>query len=132
MSPLLDSMESEWRAQLRSMREAIAELQLDQKNDGTKGYGHDIDLDRGDITGGSRSGSEEIWDVWSDEGETEESSDVLDSFGEGPPATNNVQTHYDRRWLQLRCTSLAKGKSGLDADQLVESISTLFESDMPG
>ena len=75
MSPLLDSMESEWRAQLRSMREAIAELKLDQRNGETKGYGHDIDLDGGDITGGS--GSEDVWDVWSDETETEESSDML-------------------------------------------------------
>lgn len=130
MSQLLDSMESEWRAQLRSMREAIAELKLDQRNGETKGYGHDIDLDGGDITGGS--GSEDIWDVWSDEGETAESSDMWDDFDEGLPATNDVQIHYNWRWLQLMCDSLAKGRSGLDAGQLVESISTILESDMPG
>ena len=128
MSPLLDSMESEWHAQLRSMREAIAELKLDQQQIGhSQGYGHEINIDDGDITG--RSESDDIWDVWSDEEETEESSDFAEGLGEELKA---VQWAYDEGWLQSRCVSLANGRSGLDATQLMEQISTLLASDMQG
>lgn len=127
MSPLLDSMESEWRAQLRSMRETIAELKLDQKIGQGQGYGHDIDVDDDDITG--RSGSDDLWDVWSDDEETGESSDVVESLGE---ELKVPKLGYDQAWLQSRCISLADGRSGLNATQLNEQISTLLASDMQG
>ena len=127
MSPLLDSMESEWLAQLRSMREAIAELKLDQQIGHGQGYGHDISVDDDDITG--RSGSDDLWDVWSDEEDAEESSDVFDSLGEEPKV---AQPGYGRAWLQSRCFALADGRSGLDATQLDEQIFTLLASDMQG
>ena len=124
-------MESEWHAQLRSMREAIAELKLNQQIGQGQGYGHDIIVDSDDITGGS--GSEDIWDVWSEEeAETEESSDVLDGLSDDIVATTIGQPGYNREWLQSRCASLAKSRSGLDASQLDEQVSTLLASDMQG
>ena len=127
MSPLLDSMESEWHAQLRSMREAIAELKLNEQVAHGQGYGHDINIDDDDITG--RSGSEDLWDIWSDKEETEDSSDVVEGLGEELIVP---QLGYERPWLQSRCISLADGRSGLDATQLNEQISTLLASDMQG
>ena len=127
MSPLLDSMESEWHAQLRSMREAIAELKLDQQTSHGQGYGHDISVDDDDITG--RSESDDLWDVWSDDEETEESSDVVNSLGE---ESKVAQPGYGRAWLQSRCFALADGRFGLDATQLDEQIFTLLASDMQG
>lgn len=131
MSPLLDNMESEWHAQLRSMREAIAELKLDQKVGQGQGYGHDIIVDSDDVTGGSGSG--DIWDVWSEgEAETEDSSDVIDGLSDDVAAATIRHPGYNRGWLQSRCASLAKGRSGLDASQLDERVSTLLASDMQG
>ena len=130
MSPLLDSMESEWYAQLRSMREAIAELKLDQQIGQGHGYSQDIIINDDEITGGS--GSDDIWDVWSDNEETQESSGISDDLGDDIAAPKISQLGYSQDWLQSNCASLAKGRSGLDAGQLNDQISTLLASDMQG
>lgn len=128
MSPLLDSMESEWRAQLRSMREAIAELKLDQQICETQGYGHDIIVDEDDVTG---SGSDDVWDIRGEE-EVEESSDLFDGIDRDTFALDSGQPGYNREWLRSRCASLAKGRSALDACQLEEQVLILLASDHQG
>ena len=129
MAPSLDDFESQWLAQLRSMREAIADLKLDQRNSNVQPYGHDIVVDD-DLTGGS--GSDDIWDIWSNEEETELSSDVADSVVEDIAGLRFDEEPFDRRWLRERCITLARGNSGLDAEQLEEQLSVLLASDMPG
>ena len=129
MSPLLDSMESEWRSQLQSMREAIAELKLDGRNGDAHSYGHDIIIDEGEITGGSEK--DDIWNLWSDE-DLEESSDMLDGVDGDTPALNDGQLRYHRDWLRSRCISIAQGRSALCDGQLEEQIVTLLTSDMQG
>ena len=128
MSPLLDSMESTWRDQLRSMREAIAELKLDSRGGEVPMYGQEMLTD--DATQGS--GSESIWDVWSDDEETQGSSDVDVGVIEQKVVPNGDKLDYGRAWLRSRCAFLAKGKTGFNADQLEEQMSVLIGSDMLG
>ena len=129
MSPLLDEMESDWLTQLRSMREAIAELRLDQRNREGPIYGHDLVLDDGDVTG--ESGSDDVWDVWSDQ-EEEESSDVPDSVDENAFASEVYESRHDREWLRSRCKILADTRTGLNAAQLEEQVSNLLASNVQG
>lgn len=117
-------MESQWLAQLRSMREAIAELKLDQQDGEVQAYGHDILVDD---TGGSSS--DDLWDVWGDEEETE-SSDLADGFEEDQVQPDYESTSYNRDWLWKKCFSL--GTSRLNPCQLDEQLSALLASDMQG
>ena len=129
MSPLLDSMESEWRSQLQSMHEAIVDLKLDSRYGDAQYYGHEIIIDEGETTGESES--DDIWDLWSGEEEFEESSDTLDRVDGDTPVLNDGQIRYNREWLRSRCISIAAGRS-LEGGQLEEQISTLLASDMQG
>ena len=129
MSPLLDSMESEWRSQLHSMHEAIAELKLESRNGDAQYYGHEIIIDEGEVTGESES--DDIWDLWSGEEEFEESSDTLDRVDGDTPVLNDGQIRYNREWLRSKCITIAAGRS-LESGQLEEQISTLLASDMQG
>jgi len=111
------------------MREAIAELKLNQRNDEVQAYGDEIVVDE-DIA--RDSGSEDPWDVWSDEEETEESSGFVDGY-DGDYADSALEdTAYDRDWLERRCHILATANSGLNAGQLEEQLLALLASDMPG
>ena len=130
MSPLLDSMESEWRSQLQSMRQAIAELKLDGRNGDAQSYGHDIIIDESEIIRGSENN--DIWDLWSDEEEFEESSDMLDGVDGDTPVLKDSQIRYDLDWLRSTCISIAKGQSALEDGQLEEQVLTLLASDMQG
>jgi len=129
MSPSVDDLQSQWLAQLSSMREAIAELKLDQRNGEVQAYGHDIVVDE-DVTGDS--GSEDPWDVWSDEEETEESSDFVEEFEEDHTGLAFEDIAYNQDWLEKKCHGLATANSGLNAGQLKEHLSALLASDMQG
>ena len=132
MSPSVADLESQWLAQLRSMREAIAELNLDQKHGEVQAYGHDMVVDD-EITGGS--GSEDFWDVWGDDEdteETEESSDLIDGHEEGDAQRDSQNTPYTRTWLHEKCLALITGGSGLDPSLLEEQLLVLLASDMQG
>ena len=114
------------------MREAIAELNLDQKHGEVQVYGHDMVVDD-EITGGS--GSEDFWDVWGDDEdteETEESSDLIDGHEEGDAQRDPQNTPYTRTWLHEKCLALITGGSGLDPSLLEEQLLALLASDMQG
>ena len=130
MSPLLDSMELEWRSQLQSMREAITQLKFVGRKGDAQSYGHDIIFDEGETTGGSEN--HDIWDLWSHEEKFEESSDMLDGIDGDIPVPNNGKIRHNRDWLRSRCTSIAKGRSALEDGQLEEQILTLLALDMQG
>ena len=134
MSPSVADLESQWLAQLRSMREAIAELNLDQKHGQVQAYGHDMVVDD-EITGSSGSGSEDFWDVWGDNEdteETEESSDLIDGHEEGDPQRDSQHTPHTRAWLHEKCLALVTGDSGLEPTLLEEQLLALLASDMQG
>ena len=111
------------------MREAIAELKLDQQNSEVKAYGHDIVIDDEDTRA---TGSDDLWSVWSDEEETEESSDSIDGVEQDAAESAFEGTAYGREWLRERCLTLASGNLGLDPGQLEEQLSVLLASDMEG
>ena len=71
MSPSADTAASQWLEQLATMRAAIAELKLPKTNGDLKdlSYGNDYDLDEDDLS--PASGSDDIWDIISDEDEDE-------------------------------------------------------------
>lgn len=129
MSPSVDDLESRWLDQLRSMREAIAELKLDQQDGEGQAYGHDMVIED-DVTG--RSSSEDIWDVWSGEDETEDSSGFIDGYGQDRGQSALKEETYSQDWLRQRCSALALSSSGLDSGHLEEQISVLLASDMQG
>ena len=127
MSLSVESAHSQWLAQLAAMREAIAELKLDQASADAQAYGHDIEFD--DFSGSS--GSDDIWDVIS-EGEDEEySSDHLE--GAEDLLNGHVEDYgYDPAWLRSKCVTFASRRSGLDAEELEEQILALLASDSKG
>lgn len=127
MSPSLESAEAQWLAQLRTMREAIADLKLDQQNGDVQPYGHDIPLDDDEFTGGS--GSDDIWDIISDEEGEVYSSDYID--GEEDLVTENGAggAVYGQAWLTERCIAFARGRTGLNPDEVQEQIVSVLASD---
>lgn len=127
MSPSLSELESQWLAQLRNMREAIADLKLDQLHSDAQPYGHDIVVDDDQSVGGSDSDS--VWDVWTDE-EEEESSNLTDGSVEDRAPIRPVGQHFSRQWLKEKCWSIATGTSGLDPGQLEEQVAALLASEL--
>ena len=114
------------------MREAIAELNLDQKHGEVQAYGHDMVVDD-EITGGS--GSEDFWDVWGDEEGTEEtgeSSDLIDGHEGGDAQRDSQCAPHTRAWLHEKCLALITGNSGPDPSLLEEQLLALLASDMQG
>jgi antiviral helicase SLH1 len=111
------SLESQWLAQLASMRAALAELNLSQINDNehyeTKQYGQDILLDDEDLS--SASGYGDLWDYISDE------EDHSSDYNGG--ASGVV---YGMEWLGEMCQDFAGRKAGLDARELEEQIVALL------
>ena len=129
MSPSVSELESQWLAQLRTMREAIADLKLDQSRGDAQPYGHDIVVDEDQSVGGSDDDS--VWDLWADE-EEEESSNLTDgSYENWAPICSGGQP-FSRQWLKERCWNIATGASGLDPSQLEVQAAALLASDMQG
>ena len=130
MSEMEDPAYVEFLKQLESMRQAIAELKLDQEGIGRP----TIDVtasDDDDLVGGS--GSDDIWDI-SSEGEdvVEDDSDngFDDSVSEGTPAQLCTNSNsFDQGWLRRKSTACASNSSGLDATELEEQILVMLASD---
>ena len=129
MSPSLESAEAQWLAQLRAMREAIADLKLDQQNGDVRPYGHDIPVDDDDFTGGS--GSDDIWDLMSEEEVDVYSSDYIDREDEESVPQNNSAdgVGHGKGWLTERCAAFARGRTGLSPDEVQGQIISLLASD---
>jgi len=127
MSPSLESAEAQWLAQLRAMREAIAELKLDQQNGDVLPYGHDIPVDDDEFTGGS--GSDDIWDLVGEEEGEVYSSDYIDGEEDVLPQNATERAAYGQGWLTGKCISFARGRTGLDPDEVQQQIRSLLASD---
>lgn len=131
MSLSLANAESEWLAHYASLRQTLAELKTKQPVGETNGYGHDIVLDDADLIGGS--GSDDLWNVFSDDEEDEEySSDMLDSIPDSQNDKPKLAFPYGQEWLRSKCIALASSKSGMDAEELQQQLSAMLASDMRG
>ena len=129
MSPGIDSAESQWLAQLASMREAIAELKLDKTCTNGPSYGDDLMIDDNGFTVGN--GTDDIFYI-SDEGDDEYSSDYAEEILEAPSNNNVSGTGRGIEWLKSRTVALANQRSGLEANDLDEQIVALLASDSNG
>lgn len=131
MSLSLANAESEWVAQYVALRQTLAELKEDQSNGEINGYGHDIVLDDADLTGGS--GSDDLWNVFSDdEQDGEYDSDTVDGSPDAQKSKPTSAFSYGQEWLSSKCVALASSKSGMDAEELHQQISAMLASDMKG
>lgn len=136
MSPsVLEAAESQWLAQLTAMREALAELKLPPSlQDGQiNGYGHDIDLDDDDdddISG--PSGSDDPWDLYSDEYDCNLSTDMADGLDIPPQQSGARGASYGPEWLQQKCFDFASKNSGMSAEDLQGQLVALLGSDSDG
>ena len=129
MSPSLETAESQWLSQLTAMRNAIAELKLDdQPNGQAQAYGQDIVVDDEDLTGGS--GSDDLWNVFSDEEDEGYSSDMLDGVDDYSPDLNAENRPYGHEWLKSKCFAFADRKVGLNPEELEQQLSAMLASDM--
>ncbi|SMR47532.1 unnamed protein product [Zymoseptoria tritici ST99CH_3D1] len=129
MSPSADSAAAQWLEQLAAMRAAIADLKLPQTNGqvDTEAYGSDLDLNDDDLSPGS--GSDDIWDLISEEEDdtfSEESADVPEV---ATIAAEAQAKDGSRDWLRTKCENVARKGNGLDASSLEEQIVAVLASD---
>lgn len=130
MSLSVESAQLQWLAQLAAMREAIAELKLDQASGNGQAYGHDIAVDDDDLTSGS--GIDDIWDILSEEEDGDYSSDDLEGAEQHTLSGYGDAHGYDQIWLKTKCVALASRRSALDGGELEEQILALLASDSRG
>ena len=129
MSASLETAESQWLSQLTAMRQAIAELKLDDQSNGQdQAYGRDIVLDDDDLTG--TSGSDDLWNAFSDETDSSYSSDMLDGVEDSSPGLEASGHPWGHGWLRSKCLGIASGKSELDVGALQQQLSAMLASDM--
>ena len=111
------------------MRQAIAELKLDdQSTNKDQAYGRDIVVDDDDLTG--TSGSDDLWNAFSDETDSSYSSDMLDGIEDASPGLEASEHPWGHGWLRSKCLGIADSKSGLDAEALQQQLSAMLASDM--
>lgn len=110
------------------MRQAIADLKLDQSNDETHQYGRDIVIDDDDLLGGSSS--DDLWNVFSEDEDDEYTSDMIDGFEDYRPDRGVEGGVFDQVWLRSKCLAFASRKAGLDSEELRQQLLSMLASDM--
>ncbi|KAG8530050.1 uncharacterized protein KY384_005532 [Bacidia gigantensis] len=124
MSPSFDNAQAEWLSQLTAMRQAIAELKLDQATEQGPIYGEDLFLDDDELT---NSGSDDIWDISSNELGDDYSSDQIDAADVLPPTEVPKDAS---QWLREKTQALANKKPSTEADELYQHFHAILISDM--
>ncbi|KAF2097208.1 Sec63-domain-containing protein [Rhizodiscina lignyota] len=124
MSPVLEDAQSQWLAQLAEMKAAIAELKLDKANGLTEPYGADLNISEEDFS--DSLGSDNLWDLISDEESDEE--EEQDPGAVGADGVSHTPS-YDRVWLKQRCDDIALRGSWGDSTALEEQIIAILASD---
>lgn len=131
MSSSLENIESEWLAQYVAMRQALAELRIEQPSRKSKGYGDVIVLKDEDLT--ASGGSDYLWDLSSDpEHEAGYSSDTLDSVTGCPSGITKSGHPYGQEWLGSKCLAFANSKPGIDSEKLRRRLFAILTSEMRG
>ncbi|GAB7364562.1 hypothetical protein MBLNU230_g5369t1 [Neophaeotheca triangularis] len=127
MSPSADNAASQWLEQLAAMRAALADLKLPQTNgeDATQYDEDEFSLDEDDLSPGS--GSDDIWDLISEEEEDDFSDESLDPILDSHDGIAVKEGTQD--WLVQCCEGAASKGNGLDAATLHEQISAVLASD---
>lgn len=129
MSSTMEAAHVAWLRQLRTMREAIADLKLDLPTTNGSAYGSDIALNDEILTGGS--GCADFWDVLSDMDNAYD-EEGPDDGEENEETSDNDDTEQNENWLRDMITAFASRRSELDAEELIEQITALLASDSKG
>jgi antiviral helicase SLH1 len=122
MAGTVFASESEWLAQMRAMRQAMAELNLPPLPEDSQMYGADVNFDEESTD----SLDDDIWDVESVDDDSPPSDDAHPPVN-GLPVSPEGQ--HDRAWLHNKCVSFAQSRSGMDAADLEGQIAALLASD---
>lgn len=131
MSSSLENIELEWIAQHAALRQALAELRIEQPSCKSKGYGDDIVLEDKDLR--VSGGSDDLWDLSSDpEHEAGYSSDTSDSVTGCPNGRTNSAHPYGQKWLRSKCLAFANNKSEIDVEELQRRVFAILTSEMRG
>ena len=131
MSPsVLETAESQWLAQLTSMREALAELKLPSTNNTAPvvQYGQDILLDDDDDFALSTD-SDDVWDAALGDINAADAH-LLDGPWESPSKVHDQGHGQD--WLRSKCDDFALRHPGVAATDLQEQIVAVLSSDDDG
>jgi antiviral helicase SLH1 len=125
MSPSVDAIESQWRAQLQAMRSAIDELKNTIKESELESvqYGEPLNLDAY-----PSDDDDDFWDLISDEDEG--SSDFIQREAHAADLSSTGSgTVYDIGWLARQCLQAAQRGAGLDSHALQEQVLAVLASD---
>ena len=126
--PTLQELESQWTQQMKAMRDAIATLDLPRTLAGNiKPYGQDIKLDSPPSPYAS---SDNIWDLISDDESASSESEMLDGDQELAPDGVQPKSGYDFNWLTNSCLALAEKKPDLDANELLQQLTSAMVADL--
>ncbi|KAK3390415.1 Sec63 Brl domain-containing protein [Podospora didyma] len=118
---------AQWRAQVESMKAAVARLQPSQ----TTREPDDSDWDDDDIDSAyePRSSPRDVWDFISDDELADipfDSEDAPDGVDGGP-----AEMAHGLRWLAARCVEVSSRRSGLDPDALQSQVLDILNASRP-
>jgi antiviral helicase SLH1 len=131
MATKLDTMESEWLTKLAAMRESIAKLNLSEHDSSSPIYGSDLGLNDDEFLYGS--GSDDIWDLISDDADDSPDENVVSTANGALAVPSQAAAEkFDRNWLRNQCAMVASRKSGLEVDALKDQIIAILASDNSG
>ena len=131
MSPSADDAAAQWLEQLAAMRAAIADLKLPQTNGekvpDTDGLDLGIDIDDDDLS--PASGSDDIWDLISEDGDGEFSEESWELPDAEPHLDGVGEEIGSKGWLETCCRQIASKGTGLETDALRDQILAILASD---
>lgn len=128
MSPSFSTAESQWLAQLAAMREAIAEIKLDQPTGEFQSYGQDLVMEDEDL---SERSSDEIWDIFGGDEVNGHSTSISNDSDEFDSFLDGERNGFDLEWLREKCVALADHhSSGLESEHLQDHLRKLLMSKM--
>ncbi|EZG08200.1 hypothetical protein H106_02679 [Trichophyton rubrum CBS 735.88] len=128
MSTDLTPEERQWLDQLTAMRQEIEKLNLPNEPESVL-YGSDLNLSDDDFSSQLGS-SDDIWDLISDSGESDEFDDINGVALPVDSSHGEQKQEHDRRWLTKKCESIAQLKEGLSGPDLQQQVEALLASDM--
>lgn len=125
----MDLLESQWLDQLAAMRQAVAEIKLNQQDSLVEKYGHNIVVNDEDL---SDENLDDIWDLFSGAEEDDSRSDISNNLEFTKIEKDQDKSQFNLGWLRNQCDALSNRRHTLDAGQLQDQLCSLLISDMKG
>lgn len=123
-------MEAQWLSQMTFMRRAIQDLKLNLPTAQLNAYGDNLVIDDEDLTVGS--GSDDLWNMSSENEDDGYSSDMLDGIEQSTDSLENSGSGHGHHWLETKCQVFAARNSDIDAEELRQQLFAMLASDTRG